>query len=84
MQVACGARPVNDVAQLNPGRFALAARDNIDLGPGRRFLGQGAGMRPAEDDGHVHDRFDRAGGLPGLLDLGRVGGDADDVRLEAR
>ena len=41
-----------------------------------------ADVRPAEDDGDVHLLLDGGRRAPGLLHLGRVGGDADQVRLE--
>ncbi len=71
------------IGDLHPGFFSFPTHDYIDIGLFGRFKVQVfvryAGMRSAENDGDIMHRFDLGGVAPGLFDLWRVGGDANQV-----
>jgi hypothetical protein len=70
-----------DVGDLDPRLFALAAHDDVDIGLLAALLGQHAHMRPAQHDQAVVGILDLVRSAPRLLHLGRVGGNADQVGL---
>src|SRR5690606_27415356 len=69
-------------ANVDPSLFAFPTHDNVDIGLLAAFFVQHAHLVAAEHNGAVMHRFDHLRGPAGLLYLGRVGGNPDDVRAE--
>ncbi len=69
------------VADVDPGLFAFAAHDDVDIGLLAALFGQHADVGAAEDDQAVVHFLDHACRAPGLLDLGRIGRNAHQLRL---
>ncbi len=75
---------VHQVADLDPRGLAFSTHHQVNRRLAQRLevqvFSHHAGVRPAQDNGDVHLLFDGLGRAPRLLHLGRVGGDAHQVR----
>ena len=72
---------LDNFAQINPGIFAFAARDDINLGARSGLFGQSGNVRAALRNRHIEHGFDLTGGVPTLLDLRGIARDADNIGL---